>query len=177
MGLEYRDMDAGVRANMVQEITFDLDRSNLYRSQRLNDEGLRVWADTLKEAARNHNDAWLEAQIRDRRLFKSHESRAKPSGGFTQAQIPVTAPGTLAEGEFNRFYIRGLCLKALAENIPYLIAYRARHSANPRRESEAIIGKKFDPQQLLDDLRSSTGIDTVLGLPPGPNSGLSVTIP
>lgn len=177
MGLEYRDMDADVRANMLQEVTFDLDRGNLYHSQRLNDEGLRVWPDTLKEAVCNQTDTWLERQIRDRRLLKSHESRAKPSGGFTQAQIPVTAPGTLAEGEFNRFYIRGLCLKALAEDIPYLIVYRARHSDNPRQASEAIIGKKFDPQQLLDDLRASTGIDTVLGLPPGPNSGLSVTIP
>lgn len=177
MGLEYRDMDAGVRANMVQEVTLDLDNGNLYQSQRLNEEGLRVWPETLKEATRNQTDAWLEDQIRDRRLLKSHESRAKPSGGFTQAQIPVTAPGTLAEGEFNRFYIRGLCIKALSEDIPYLIAYRARYSANPRQESEAIIGKKFDPQQLLDDLRATTGVDTVLGLPPGPNSGISVTIP
>ncbi|WP_336353903.1 hypothetical protein [Pseudomonas atacamensis] len=177
MGLEYRDMGADVRANMVQEVTFDLDRGSLYPSQRLNEEGLRVWPDTLMEAAKNQTDSWLESQIRDRRLLKSHESRRKPTGGFTQALIPHTAPQTLAEGEFNRFYIRGLCLKALSEDIPYLIAYRARHSENPRRESEAIIGKKFHPQQLLDDLRASTGIDTVLGLPPGPNSGLSVAIP
>lgn len=177
MGLEYRDLDASVRSNMVQEINFDLEKDNLFKSQRLNEEGLRTWPETLMEAARNQTDSWLEEQIRDGRLLKSHESRAKPSGGFTQAQVPVTAPATLAEGEFNRFYIRGLCLKALSEDIPYLIAYRARYSANPRQESEAIIGKKFDPQQLLDDLRSTTGLDTVLGLPPGPNSGLSVTIP
>ena len=25
-------------------------------------------------------------------------------------KVPVTAPQTLAEGEFNRFYIRGVCL-------------------------------------------------------------------
>jgi len=177
MGLEYRDLDASVRSNMVQEITFDLGKENLFKSQRLNEEGLRFWPETLMEAAQNQTDSWLEEQIRDRRLLKSHENRAKPSGGFTQAQVPVTAPATLAEGEFNRFYIRGLCLKATSEDIPYLIAYRARYSANPRQESEAIIGKKFDPQQLLDDLRSTTGLDTVLGLPPGPNSGLSVTIP
>ncbi|MEE3635085.1 hypothetical protein UIA24_12635 [Pseudomonas sp. AL 58] len=177
MGLEYRDMDADVRANMVREVTFDLDKGSIYKSPRLNDEGVRLWPETLKEAAGNHSDVWLANQIRERRLLKSHENRAKPSGGFTQAQIPVTAPDTLAEGEFNRFYIRGLCLKALAEDVPYLIAYRARTSANPRPESQAIIGKKFNPQQLLDDLRATTGIDTVLGLPPGPNSGLSVTLP
>jgi len=36
----------------------------------------------------------------------------------------------------------------------------ARHSANPRQGSEAIIGKKIDPQQLLDDLPATTGVDT-----------------
>ncbi|KPW31702.1 hypothetical protein ALP45_00730 [Pseudomonas coronafaciens pv. atropurpurea] len=177
MGLEYRDMDVDVRANMVKEVILDLDKETIYKSPRLSEEGIRLWPDTLKEAARNQSDVWLAGQIREHRFLKSHENRAKPSGGFTQAQIPVTAPDTLAEGEFNRFYIRGLCLKALAENIPYLIAYRARPSANPRAESEAIIGKKFNPQQLLNDLRATTGIDTVLGLPLGPNSGLSVTIP
>lgn len=51
MGLEYRDMDAGIRANMVQEVTFDLDNGSIYKSPRLNDEGIRLWPDTLKEAA------------------------------------------------------------------------------------------------------------------------------
>lgn len=71
MGLEYRDMGADVRANMVQEVTFDLDRGSLYPSQRLNEEGLRVWPDTLMEAAKNQTDSWLESQIRDRRFLKA----------------------------------------------------------------------------------------------------------
>ncbi len=177
MGLEYRDMATDVRANMVQEVDFDLGKGSVYESPRLNAEGLRRWPDTLKQAVGEHSDVWLANQIREGRFLKTHENRTKASGGFTQALIPVNAGDILGEGEFNRFYIRGLCLKALAEDIPYLIAYRARPSSNPRPESEAIIGKKFDPQQLLDDLRTTTGIDTVLGLPPGPNSGLSVTIP
>jgi hypothetical protein len=28
-------------------------------------------------------------------------------------RVPVNAPGILAEGEFNRFYLRGLCLAAI----------------------------------------------------------------
>jgi hypothetical protein len=30
---------------------------------------------------------------------------------------------------------------------------------------------------LLDDLRTNVGVDTALGLPAGPNSGLSAMIP
>ena len=48
---------------------------------------------------------------------------------------------------------------------------------NPRPESEAKIGKTIAPQSLLDDLRKNIGVEPALGLPPGPNSGLSVKLP
>lgn len=59
MGLEYRDMDVDVRANMVQEVTFDLDKGTIYKSPRLNEEGIRLWPDTLREAVGHHSDVWL----------------------------------------------------------------------------------------------------------------------
>lgn len=46
-----------------------------------------------------------------------------------------------------------------------------------RSASEAMIGSHIDPHALLEDLRTHQGIDTALGLPPGPNSGLSVKLP
>jgi hypothetical protein len=91
--------------------------------------------------------------------------------------VPATAPETLAEGEFNRFYIRGLCVRALAEGITELVIYRAKQVENPRSESTAKIGLKISAQALLTDLRANPGVDTALGLPPGPNSGLSVKLP
>lgn len=51
--------------------------------------------------------------------------------------------------------------------------YRAGYSRSPRSESEAMIGRRIDAQALLEDLRAHAGVDTALGLPPGPNSGLS----
>jgi hypothetical protein len=40
------------------------------------------------------------------------------------------------------------------------------------------INTKISAKLLLDDLRnSSQGVDTALGLPPGPNSGLSAKLP
>ncbi len=91
--------------------------------------------------------------------------------------MPVTAPETLAEGEFNRFYARGLCRRAMAQGIESLLVYRAKEVVNPRPESVALIGKSLPVKQLLEDLRANIGTDTALGLPPGPNSGLSVKLP
>ncbi len=83
----------------------------------------------------------------------------------------------MAEGEFNRFYARGLCRRAIAEGIEALVVYRAKEVVNPRAESVALIGKSLPAKQLLEDLRAHIGTDTALGLPPGPNSGLSVKLP
>jgi hypothetical protein len=103
------------------------------------------------------------------------EPRATKNG-TTMVKVPVTAPQTLAEGEFNRFYIRGLCLRALEERKTSVIAYRAKQVENPRTESIAIEGKSFNPEAILKDLRANIGVDTVLGLPPGPNSGMSIKL-
>ena len=90
-----------------------------------------------------------------------------------QAKVPVTGAQTLAEGEFNRLYARGLCSAVLSEGGEFVEAYRARESTNPRQESEAIIGRRFSAQAVLDDLRSSQGVDSALGIS-RPNSGISI---
>jgi hypothetical protein len=83
----------------------------------------------------------------------------------------------LAEGEFNRFYIRALCLRAIEDGIPDVVVYRAKPVENPRSESQQKIDEHVSPEALLRDLRIHPGVDTALGLPPGPNSGLSVRLP
>lgn len=47
---------------------------------------------------------------------------------------------------------------------------------NPRVESQAKIGAIVNAEELLADIRVNVGVDTALGLPAGPNSGLSVQI-
>ena len=83
----------------------------------------------------------------------------------------------LAEGEFNRFYIRALCLRAIEDGMAQVIVYRAKAVQNARSESERKIGQGVPVEALLRDLRTHPGVDTALGLPPGPNSGLSVRLP
>jgi len=102
------------------------------------------------------------------------KKKENPAADFTTAKIPVTAPDTLAEGEFNRFYARGLCARAIDNGIKEVVVYRGKEVQQPRAESQAMIGKKIDATVLLEDLRNSPGVEPALGLPPGPNSGLTV---
>jgi hypothetical protein len=109
--------------------------------------------------------------------MKDETQRRKPKGGFTIVKVPVTAPAMLAEGEFNRFYARGLCLKAIKNGISDVVVYRGKQVQQPLPESEAMIGKKINAKALLDDLRKSQGVEPSLGIPPGPNSGITICLP
>lgn len=164
-----------VRSEMISEITADIDAGKLYFSDRLNAYGREQYPTKLLEAAKsldmNGFISFLGMQF-----FNSYYQKRKPKGGYTQAKMPVTANATLCEGEFNRFYIRAVCLKAIALGRETVTVYRARPSDNPRPESIAIENKQFDANKILNDLRVNIGVDTVLGLPPGPNSGMSVKL-
>jgi hypothetical protein len=45
----------------------------------------------------------------------------------------------LAEGEFNRFYIRALCVRAIEDGLPEVIVYRAKEVQSARPESARMI--------------------------------------
>ena len=154
----------------------DTAEDRVYISPRLKAQEQQAYLDLLKEASAFQNDLWLAQQLRSKHLLNSYEQRRKPKGGYSMVQIPVTAADTLAEGELNRYYIRALCVRAIEDGIEDLEVYRAKQVANPRGESQRLIGQFVNTETLLEDLRSHPGVDTALGLPAGPNSGLSVRI-
>jgi hypothetical protein len=174
MSIYHASLDAGVRGAMVGELERDQQNGTLYISPRLTVQGGQAWPQILREAVEHHEDDWIASTLREKGYVKAEEQRAKPKGGYTTAKVPHTAPDTLAEGEFNRFYARGLCVQVLESGGAEVEVYRGKEVANPRPESEAMIGRRLPAQQLLEDLRSSPGVETALGLPQGPNSGLSI---
>ena len=174
MGIRYGSLDEEVRTYMAQELEFDLSRNCLYVSRRLTAAGAEQWPSILREAVLHHDDSWLAATLRASGALDTYEERHAQNGKVTMARIPVTAPDTLAEGEFNRFYARGLCAQVLASKGTEVEVYRGKDVQSPRLESQAMIGKHFPAAKLLDDLRQSIGVDTAMRLPPGPNSGLTV---
>ncbi|MGG7522031.1 hypothetical protein ACQ3G4_11600 [bacterium BS0013] len=176
MGLNYVNLDDVTRRYMSEEIEFDMEHQNFHSSNFLNEHGKSVWPSLLAEAVQ-HNDDWLANEIQRRGMLASHYPRRKSgSTETTMVKVPVTAAQTMAEGEFNRLYARGLCARAIAEHIISVEVYRARYSATPREESQRMIGTRFLPQDILQDLRSHPGIESALSIPGGPNSGISIKL-
>lgn len=147
---------------MVAELEHDLSAKSLYVGKYLSDHGLERYPSLLREALESGTDESLAAALSEPDLFLATYEKRKPSGGYTVAKVPYTAPTTLAEGEFNRFYLRGLCQRVLAAGGGEVEIYRARASSNPRAESEAMSGRCLDAQALLSDLREHIGVDTAL---------------
>ncbi len=177
MAFNYEHLDAQTRQYMQKEVDLDMSRGALYISSRLNPQGIEKYPSLLKEAIQSHEDAWLADELRCTNCMNATEERRKRGGGFSTVRVPITAPETLAEGEFNRFYARGLCIRAIEDGIAELVVCRGKQVMQPRPESEAMIGKRILAKMLLEDLRKSQGVEPALGLPPGPNSGLTVRFP
>lgn len=169
--MQFINIDAQTRNFMITEVELDITQGNLYISNRLSDNGKKDYENLLKEAVLRYDEVWLAKQF----CFGERMLRFEPRGK-SSAKIPKNAPETLAEGEFNRFYMRGLCCRVLKDGNHKLKVYRAKKVNTPRFESEAKIGTIVNAEILLQDLRGNIGIDTALGLPSGPNSGLSVQI-
>lgn len=174
MALNYINLDHLTREYMKKEFQYDQEKNGFYLSNFLSENGKEQWPTLLGEAI-EYDDSWLENEIIRRGLLAQFYPRRKPrSTEMMQAKVPVTAAQTLAEDEFNRLYARGLSARVISEGDEFVEVYRARYSEHPRPESEAIIGKKINPSAILQDLRDNPGVDTALGIPPGPNSGITI---
>lgn len=172
MALDLIDLDETTRGHMLSEFESDLAEDALYMGKDLSESGMRRYPDLLRAAIESGDDSSLEGGLSEPNVFNEMGLRqGKP------VKVPKNAAQRLAEGEFNRFYLRGLCLRAIDDGANVVVVYRARSSSNPRPESEELIGRTFNATGLLADLRSNPGVDTALGLPPGPNSGLSARLP
>jgi hypothetical protein len=81
-----------------------------------------------------------------------------------------------AERELHRFYIRGLCRRALEQDVATLVIYRARPTDAGRTPADAMFGVRTDARPSLEDLRG-----TFRSLPHGllqcRDPGLSVRFP
>ena len=174
MGLIYHSLDVEIREFMLAEFKFDIEKGKIYLSKRFNDKGQTYFPRVMERHILEGSDDTLADDLKTNFCFKTHEER-RTAKGITMAKIPESASQTFAEGEYNRFYMRALCIKAVKTNRQIQV-YRGRHSENPRSDSEALIGSFVNPETLLADLRENIGLDTALGLPNGPNSGLTLKL-
>jgi hypothetical protein len=178
MPLSLTNLDQRIRDLMIAEIDFDIAQNTLYISSRLSAVGVTDYPDLLNYAARLADDTGLASQLAQHsRINPTYQRRNPKTGGYTTDTMNRDAHETLAEGEFNRFYIRALCRRAIDDRIQSLIICRVKLVANPRPGSVAREGASVDPKNLLADLRANPGVETALQIPGGPNSGLSARLP
>lgn len=158
-----------VRGKMLSEVEMDISKGNIYISGRLNELGIEKYVEFLKESIENGTEEILEALIRDNNCLNDTEI----SNGKTK-KVSSNAAQLIAQSEFNRFYIRAICLEAIENDIESVEVYRARESSWSRPESETMIGRQINPKELLEDLRISIGVTPQIL--PEINSGLSIKI-
>ena len=173
MPFQFQHLDAQTRRYMVEEIEAARREGNLYFSKRFTPAGDAGWPSLLLDAARNYDEHWLAYKLEVTGFMEGFETSATPSGGYTLKHVPGTAAETMAEGQFNRYYMLGLCRRAIDESVGQVAVYRAKPVANPRDSSNAMLGSTFTPADLIKQIRPLT---TSLGHALlKPNSGLSIS--
>lgn len=165
----FLNLDDKTRNFMLDEINSDINNGKLYLSNRLNQNGKDNYPKYLLEAVRSGNEETFTSSLIQGDSFNETEIVQGKS-----KKIPNNAASLLCQSEFNRYYIRAICLRALNENQEEIEIYRGRESSWARPESEMLIGTNLNASDLLEDLRNSIGISPKLF--PEINSGLTVKI-
>lgn len=178
MGIKYENLDTTTRAHMLDEVGL----GGHYVSPRLTPEGVAAWPSIMQTAAKSHNDDWLAQELMNRNFVRAEESYTRDGVTRTRRVNQPHAALQLAEGEFNRYYLRGLCQRAKQEGKDHLVIYRGKDVSNPRPESEAKIGTHVPTAALLENLRKNDFVNIeaavgISGAPGGPNSGITCKLP
>ena len=171
------NLDQVTRHYMLQEVEMDIEAERLYHSPRLTPKGKEEYKELLRTAIEQHDPQWFAEQLDTQERMISVEAGRSKKGTIFSKHTPSSDHRTLAFGEFNHFYIRGLCARAMQEGIGHVVVYRASEVSQSRPQSDALIGKQVDAQELLTDLRESETGKARLGIPGGANSGISVRLP
>jgi hypothetical protein len=186
--MEYTNLDETTRRYMLMELEEDVREGRVILSRLLTNRGQGEFIDLLGEAMRHHDPYWLGSELRSGgRMHIALEDADVQK--LAPEELPVYEPDVLAEGEFNRYYVRGMCRRALDEGIeelrivkltkgPYAsFVYKSGDLPQDEREREVDVADKVDPQWLLEKLRQDPEGEMDLGIPGEPGSGLTVEAP
>lgn len=166
----FENLNEKTRALMLRELDRDTMLGTLFLDARLQENSREGYFELLHEAlSRGTPESFSEA-ILDQQLLKETETRDLGEKQI-QAKISNIAHYNIGEGEFNRYYMRAICLIAIENAWDEVEVYRAKQVSKPRPASAG----RMKAKELLDHLRS-TNISVQASFP-GPNSGRSVRLP
>ena len=155
----FLELDAETRALMLRELRLDISsQEGPYLGVGLTARGKADYVSLLEGAIQLGSEVELVDGLNE-------EGRVVDS--------PVDAARKLGNTEFNRYYIRAICLRASAHGTNVVSVYRAQGSTSPRSASVALIGSDQPAPVILANVRGSQGGDPATGLG-RVNSGLTV---
>jgi hypothetical protein len=171
---EFAQLDDGTRGFMLEELDRDLKAGTEFVGSRLNSEGHAAYLAALDAALRSGTPYSLQLALEPvpGRLWVP----AIVDRRDRRSTTPRSAGRTLAEGEFNRYYMRAICRRAVAEGDGTVRVRRGKRVQVPRADPQVKVrpGDVLSAADVLEDLRLHPGADTRLGMPRGPNSGLTL---
>ena len=174
MPLHYENLDPVTRRYALEELQRDFDNGSFHASDRLRPEAAEEYKKLLYESIRYYDDRWLEERADD--LVVEEEPRRTRAGEETMVKVPDMAVRMLAEGDFNRYYMRGIAQRAMNEGLGVIEVYRARLSLDARPESQDLEGRRLMPADVLAWLRGDRSEDPAVTGLGRPNSGLSIRL-
>ncbi|HLX87271.1 MAG TPA: hypothetical protein VKR22_02245 [Acidimicrobiales bacterium] len=173
------DLDATTRFHMRAEAEMDRASGVLFISARLSPHGRVEYPELLLKAIDAGTPDTLAVALLQNWRINLWEMGRDPKGRPRRKRVPYNAADSLALREFNRYYIRGVCIRAEVEGIHVVEVYRGKALGRPMSELQAHIGDHLDPRGILSYLRAHNdprSVDMVLGAPGGSNSGLTVRL-
>lgn len=170
----FHNLDEKTQNTMLKEVAYDMERKALYVSSKLNTRVRAKYPRLLMKSIENANPVELAEQLEAGYLYTPRQLRQRQEHGTPEIGLEGEA---LAYSEFNRFYIRAICRRALMENAQVRI-YCAKTTGTEARQTtiQRAIGKAVSPFAVLVDLRAHIGKNCLLGVIGGINLGLSVEL-
>jgi hypothetical protein len=176
MPLDLPHLDARTRMFMLAELEADIVADSLYHSPQLSEAGLDHYQRLLRVALLDGTEGSFAEALGTLGAVRP-PSRWQHPKEVGPAEALADATFRLAEREFHRFYIRGLCCRAREQGIDLLVIYRARPADPGRAPADSMIGLRIGVESLLEDLRGAFRSLPPHGLPQCRDPGLSVRFP
>jgi hypothetical protein len=165
---QFEHLDERNRALMLSEFERDKSEKRVFFDARLKGDIHSQYLGSLERALSAGTPESFAAEIKGGEYLSALELRRQGSTEV-EARVPITYPQTLAEAEFNRYYMRAVCLRAMQDGLAIEV-YRAKPVSKPRPPAT----ETWTPEALLEHLRM-TNI-SVAGAFPGANSGKSIRL-
>lgn len=153
MELAFTYLDEITRRFMLEEVELDIVNNTLHEIAGINERGRCIYPALLKKAVISHDSIWLARHLCQAHYFNCSESEIPSEAGI----VSKTAIQLITLGEFNYFYMRGLCRRALSEHQESMLFYRVQDAVELLDSPLEQIYIKVRPDLMLKQLRTYVG--------------------